>query len=223
MNSSYHPRKYRLIVFDWDGTLADSTAIIASSLQRACADLGLAVPNDRAARHVIGLGLADALRLVAPDLTPERHPELALRYRDHFLARDPEIPLFEGALELLQDLRAAGYALGIATGKTRRGLDRALGQQAIGHLFHHTRCADESPPKPDPDMLFCLAAAIGVDIQETLMIGDTSHDVLMARRAGAGIVAVSYGAHPAEELEAMADVPVVKSISELRDWLFSSA
>jgi len=213
------PRRFRLVVFDWDGTLADSTTIIATSIQRACEDLGLPVPDDRAARHVIGLGLADALRHVAPDLPTERYPELSLRYRDHYLARDPDIPLFGGAMELVRDLREAGYTLAIATGKSRRGLDRALDQQALREIFHHTRCADEGRPKPDPDMLLHLMQLARVDPSETLMIGDTTHDIELARNAGAAVIAVSYGAHALEDLALRDGVPVVHSITELRDWL----
>lgn len=213
------PRRFRLVVFDWDGTLADSTAIIAAAIQRACGDLGLVVPNERTARHVIGLGLADALRHVAPDLPVERYPELSLRYRDHYLARDPEIPLFEGAMELVRDLRDAGYMLGIATGKSRRGLDRALDQQRMREVFHHTRCADEGRPKPDPDMLLCLMQRAGVGAHETLMIGDTTHDIELGQNAGAAVIAVAYGAHAAEDLLLREGVPLVHSIAELRDWL----
>lgn len=213
------PRNYRLVVFDWDGTLADSTVIIASAIQRACGDLGLPVPDERAARHVIGLGLVDALRHVAPTLPEARYPELALRYRDHYLARDPEIPLFDGVAELLRDLRDAGYMLGIATGKSRRGLDRALEQQGLRHVFHHTRCADEGRPKPDPDMLHCLMDRARVTPAQTLMIGDTSHDVALARNAGAGVLAVSYGAHALDDLRLFEHVPIVHSLAELREWL----
>ena len=213
------PRRFRLVIFDWDGTLADSTTIIAQSLQRACADVGIAVPADRAALHVIGLGLSDALQQVAPDLPPERYPDLALRYRTHYLARDPDIPLFAGAIELLRDLRAAGYLLAVATGKTRKGLDRALAQQNAVELFHHTRCADEGQPKPHPDMLHRIMEHAGVTADETLMIGDTSHDVMLAQNAGVAAVAVSYGAHAADDLRERHHVPIVHSIPELREWL----
>lgn len=215
----YVPRRFRAIVFDWDGTLADSTAIIATALQRACGDLRIRVPDERAARHVIGLGLADALRHIAPDLAVDRHPELAARYREHFLARDPEIPLFAGARELLHALRGAGYRLGIATGKTRRGLDRALAQQGIAELFECTRCADEGRPKPDPEMLVCVMGRMGVAQRETLMIGDTSHDILMARNAGVPALAVGYGAHAVDDLMKLEGVPLVHSISQLGHWL----
>ncbi len=215
----FNPRRFRLIVFDWDGTLADSTTIIATSLQRACADLELPVPDDLAARHVIGLGLSDALRLVAPTLPAARYPELAMRYRDHFLARDPDIPLFDGAVELLGALKDAGYFLAIATGKTRRGLDRALQQHRLFDVFEHTRCADEGKPKPDPDMLLCLMDRVGVPASQTLMIGDTTHDIEMAQSAGAAAMAVAYGAHPIANFAPFQGVPVVASIPHLSRWV----
>ncbi len=212
-------RRYRLVVFDWDGTLVDSTTMIAECLQRACGDLGLEVPDDRAARHVIGLGLADALRMVVPALAPERYPELTNAYRDHFLRADATIPLFAGARDLLHDLRAAGYALGIATGKSRRGLERALRQHDLGAVFACTRCADEGKPKPHPDMLLHLMQAAQALPEQTVMIGDTTHDIQLARNASASAVAVSFGAHSIADLQAAGDVPVVHSIEELRAWL----
>src|SRR5262249_51369819 len=125
------PRRFRLLAFDWDGTLADSTAIIAAAIQEACADLGVMPPSDSAARHVIGLGLTDAIRHVAPSLAAADYVRLSERYRHHYLARDPEIPLFEGVFELLEALDAEGFLLAVATGKSRVGLDRALAQQKL--------------------------------------------------------------------------------------------
>jgi len=130
--AAYLPRRFRFVVFDWDGTLADSTTIIAEALQQACRDIGAAVPDDVNARYVIGLGLADALRHVAPDLPPGRQPELVARYRHHYIAREPAISLFAGVREMLAELGAAGIVLGVATGKSRAGLDHALAQ--MGHL-----------------------------------------------------------------------------------------
>ena len=212
-------RRYRLLVFDWDGTLADSTDVIAEALRGACADVGLAVPDPVAARYVIGLGLRDALAHVAPALPPERYPELSEHYRRRFLARDPDIPLFEGARELLDDLAEAGYLLAVATGKTRIGLDRAMAASGLARRFHATRCADEGRPKPHPDMLQHLMAALEVEASATLMIGDTTHDLELARAAGADAVAVSYGAHRAEGLGRLAPRTMVDSVAELRGWL----
>jgi phosphoglycolate phosphatase len=216
-------RRYRLIVFDWDGTLADSTEIIAEALRGACADVGLPMPEPAAARFVIGLGLRDALARVAPGLDPERYPELSLHYRRRFLARDPEIPLFEGARELLDDLARAGYLLAVATGKTRVGLDRAMAASGLAGRFHATRCADEGLPKPHPEMLLRLMDALAVDAASTLMIGDTTHDLELARGAGADAVAVAYGAHPPEGLARLAPRATVHSVAELRAWLAANA
>jgi phosphoglycolate phosphatase len=217
------PRRFRFLVFDWDGTLADSTAIIASSLQRACADVGEPVPCDTDARFVIGLGLADALRRVAPALPRERWSALAERYRHHYLSRDADIPLFAGARELLDDLHAAGFLLGVATGKSRVGLARALEQQAVAHRFVATRCADEGLPKPHADMLVHLIECVGVTPRETLMIGDTTHDLELARNAGAHALAVAYGAHAPDGLAALSPLATVHSIAELRAWLAANA
>jgi phosphoglycolate phosphatase len=212
-------RRFALIVFDWDGTLADSTGIIARCLQDACRDVGEPVPDDVAARFVIGLGLRDALNHVAPNLPVERYPELSARYRDHYLARDPDIPLFAGARELLDNLAAAGYLLAVATGKTRVGLDRALAAHALERRFHATRCADEGRPKPHPDMLLHLMGHLGVEPSRTLMIGDTTHDLAVARGARAHAVAVAYGAHELEGLAALRPLATVHSVPELGQWL----
>ncbi|HVN34377.1 MAG TPA: HAD-IIIA family hydrolase [Casimicrobiaceae bacterium] len=217
------PRRFPFIVFDWDGTLIDSTSIIADSLQQACRDLGEPVPSDVDARYVIGLGLSDALRHVAPGLPHDRHGELAARYRHHFLSRDAQTKLYPGARELLGELASAGFLLGVATGKSRAGLDRALAQQRLASLFVVTRCADEGFPKPHPDMLEQLMGRVGVAPQSTLMIGDTTHDIELARNAGASALAVAYGAHHADGLGALAPLATVHSIAELRAWLVVNA
>ncbi|MEO6927736.1 MAG: HAD-IA family hydrolase [Casimicrobiaceae bacterium] len=212
-------RRFRLIAFDWDGTLADSTSIIADAIRAACGDVGAEVPDPVAARYVIGLGLADALRHVAPSLPAARHADLAARYRHHYLARDGEIPLFDGAVELLRELDDAGYFLAVATGKSRKGLDRALAHHGLARRFHVTRTADEGRPKPYPDMLHYLMATTGVTGTQTLMIGDTTHDLDLARNAGAHSVAVNYGAHDAASLAAGLPLASIDSIAALRAWL----
>jgi phosphoglycolate phosphatase len=205
-------RRYDLIVFDWDGTLADSTGIIARSIREA-------VPDEMAARYVIGLGLADALRTVAPTLPIERHPELVAHYRKRYLAAEQDIPMFEGAVELLAELDRAGYFLGVATGKSRMGLDRVLTKNGLATRFHATRCADEGRPKPHPDMLLHVMDRLGVAPEATLMIGDTTHDLLLAKNAGVAAVAVTYGAHEREPLARLAPIGTVHSIAELAHWL----
>jgi phosphoglycolate phosphatase len=217
------PKRFRLIAFDWDGTLSDSTALIVASIQAACRDLGAAVPDDAVARHVIGLGPTEALNYVAPEVPSSLHSGLAARYREHFLARDAEIPLFEGAREMLVELEARGFLLAIATGKSRQGLARALSQNGVGKYFVATRCADEDWAKPHPAMLLHLMEVAGVAAHETLMIGDTTHDLELAYNAGAEALAVAYGAHPRAGLEQLKPLAVVESVADLRRWLAAYA
>lgn len=212
-------RRFRLLVFDWDGTLSDSTAIIADAIRCACRDLGEPVPDEATARFVIGLGLTDALRLVAPGLPPARHPELTVLYRRHYLAREDDIPLFAGAGALLSELDAAGYLLAVATGKSRMGLARVLARSGLARRFHATRCADEGHPKPHPDMLLHLMDRLAVAPEATLMIGDTTHDLELARNAGAPALAVAYGAHDVAGLARCEPLATVHSIAEMREWL----
>ena len=181
------------------------------------------MPTDLDARYVIGLGLGDALRLVAPGLAPERHSDLVARYRHHFIARDAHISLFDGAREMLAELDSAGFLLGIATGKSRAGLDRALAQQGVAGRFAVTRCADEGFPKPHPDMLVHLMDRVGIAPHETLMIGDTTHDLELARNAGASALAVAYGAHGADGLDRLAPLATLHSVEALRAWLRAHA
>ena len=217
------PRRFRLIVFDWDGTLADSTAPIAAAIRAACAAVGRPMPSERDARYVIGLGLADALAHVAPGLTADETRELAAHYRRHYLDREPTIPLFEGVSQLLADLDDGGFLLGVATGKTRAGLDRAIAKNGLAGRFHATRCADEGFPKPHPDMLLALMDRLGAEPRDTLMIGDTTHDLQMARNAGVDCLAVTYGAHPPAALGAFDPRACLHKVSEVASWLRANA
>jgi len=216
-------RRFDLIVFDWDGTLFDSTRLIARCIQAACADLGAAVPSDRDASFVIGLGLADALRHAAPDVPSERYGELAERYRHHYLSNQEEIVLFDGTLEMLLALKARNHWLGVATGKTRRGLDQALAGSPIAGLFDATRTADETRGKPDPLMLVELMRELGAASDRTLMVGDTTHDLQLAENAGCASVAVSFGAHEHDEFARHRPLHVAHSTSELARWLAAHA
>jgi phosphoglycolate phosphatase len=212
-------RSFDLIVFDWDGTLMDSAAAIVASLIAACADLGIKPPSEEQARHIIGLGLDDALRCALPDLEPRRYQELSKRYRVHYLAQDHELRLFAGAAQLVAGLCERGYALAIATGKSRVGLDRALAVSGIGALFRDSRCADECHSKPHPQMLEELMESAATTPRRTLMIGDTTHDLLMARNAGVAGIAVAYGAHQRAGLEAEKPLYCAASVDELESWL----
>jgi phosphoglycolate phosphatase len=212
-------RQFDLIVFDWDGTLMDSAAAIVHALQAAAVDIGVEPPSEARARHIIGLGLYEALQHAMPNLTPAHYAALSERYRYHYLARDHELVLFDGASALIDSLAAQGYMLAVATGKTRKGLDRAFAHSGLGALFHDSRCADECHSKPHPQMLFELMEAFAVEPGKTLMIGDTTHDLLMAKNAGTASLAVSYGAHPRAELVAVASEGCVDDVAALSSWL----
>ena len=212
-------RQFDLIAFDWDGTLFDSTALIARCIQAACADVGAAVPSDRDASFVIGMGLSEALRHAAPELPRERYPELANRYRHHYFAQQHEILMFDGALAMLAALKARQHRLAVATGKSRRGLDEALQSKQLQGLFDATRTADETTSKPHPQMLLELMSETGARPERTLMIGDTTHDLQLAANAGAASVGVSYGAHDPVEFEGFAPRHIAHSIADLHDWL----
>ena len=215
--------RYPLIVFDWDGTLLDSTGGIADCIQAAARDLHLPVPARETASHVIGLGLQASLRTAVPSLPEDQYREFAEAYRRHFLARQGSMALFPGVREMLQELHGAGHRLAVATGKSRRGLDHALESTALRRMFAASRCADETDPKPHPAMLLELMEQLRVAPAQALMIGDTSHDLEMARSAGVDAVAVAYGAHPGETLRALAPRACVADVAQLRTWLTANA
>lgn len=216
-------KRFDLLVFDWDGTLVDSAQHIVDSIQAAAHDLGLARPSQERARHIIGLGLVDAMVYLFPDLASAEYPRLAERYRHHYLAGDRGLALFSGALEGIHAFHAAGFVLAVATGKSRQGLDRALEAFRLTPFFRASRCADEGLSKPHPDMLHYLMSALGARPQRTLMIGDTTHDLQMAQNAGVAAVAVGYGAHTRASLEAQGPLACVMSFAELEQWITENA
>jgi phosphoglycolate phosphatase len=203
--------------------VVDSASHIAESVQNAAADLDLPIPSEREARHIIGLGLVDALSYLFPALAAERYPLLADRYRHHYLAGDHKVQLFAGVSAALMDMREAGFQLAVATGKARRGLERALQSTNLAAVFHASRCADEGHPKPHPDMLLYLIQSMRVERTRTLMIGDTTHDLLMARNAGVAALAAGYGAHPPETLIEHAPLACASSFAELAQWIHTHA
>jgi phosphoglycolate phosphatase len=217
------PKQFELLVFDWDGTLMDSASAIAASLQAACRDLDLPVPSEEQARYVIGLGLDDAMSHILPGLDPARYQEVRSRYRFHFMERDAGTALFPGAAETVTALHASGFLLAVATGKSRRGLDRALAATGLKSYFHATRCADEGHAKPHPGMLLGLMEELGVLGDRTLMIGDTTHDMEMAHAAGVSRLGVAYGAHGKQDLLGYEPVACVDDFESLRQWLMRHA
>ncbi len=217
------PRRFDLIVFDWDGTLFDSTALIVRCIQSACADIGVTVPSAERAAYVIGLGLRDALQHAVPGLPESRYPELGQRYRHHYMASQHALLLFDGTLAMLQALKRRNHWLAVATGKSRKGLDEALHDVRLLGVFDATRTADETAGKPNPLMLQQLMREFGADPARTLMIGDTSHDLQLAINAGTASVGVSFGAHQAEALSALAPLHVAHSTADLEAWLLQHA
>ena len=217
------PRQFDLICFDWDGTLFDSTAIIVRSIQQAVLDVGGAKPTDEAASYVIGMALMPALAHAAPDVPKEKYPLLGERYRHHYLATQHDISLFEGVLPMLADLKGRHHWLTVATGKSRRGLDDVLASRQLHGIFDGSRTADETAGKPDPRMLHELMREFGADPERTLMIGDTTHDLQMARNAGVASVGVSYGAHEPHDFGALGPRYIAHSVAGLDRWLAEHA
>lgn len=213
------PHSFTLLVFDWDGTIADSAHHIANAVQAAYRDMALPPPDDAAARYIIGLKLDMAFRTLSPSLSDDKIAQIVQRYLFHYLQSDSEIPLFSGMRELLDELNARGFWLAVATGKSRKGLDRMLRHHHLLHDFHATRTADESFSKPNPAMLYDLMDRLAVTPEQTLMIGDTTHDVLMAHNAKVAALAVTYGAHDVALLRDSAPQAMVDSVAELREWL----
>lgn len=209
-----------LVVFDWDGTLIDSTGIIARCIQAAAADLGLAVPPLERARHVIGLGLKDALAHAVPDLDASGAKAFSARFRHHFLAQEEHLELFDGARDLLDAIAGARIRMAVATGKTHAGLMRSMQATGLDGRFCATRCADQTEPKPHPAMLLELMREVGVAADRTLMVGDTTHDLAMALAAGVPAVALTHGAHGRMQLSAFEPLALLDTLHELRQWLF---
>lgn len=209
-------RQTRLVVFDWDGTLMDSTGQIVAAATGAIAQLGLPARPPEAILDIIGLGLRDSWQRLFPELGPESFTPFVEAYREHFFA--PELQssrLFEQAAHVVAELAGRGLLLAIATGKSRRGLDRDLEASGLLRFMAGSRTADETRSKPHPDMLLELMAELDVAPAATLMVGDTEWDLEMARRAGVAAVAVSYGAHAAGRLQPYAPLACIDAIDAL--------
>jgi phosphoglycolate phosphatase len=217
------PRRFDLIVFDWDGTLYDSTKLIARCIQSAVVDVGGVMPSERDAAWVIGLGLAEALARAAPDVPREKYAELGARYRYHYLQHQDDVMLFDGVLPMLDALKARGHLLAVATGKSRRGLNEALAGAPMRHRFDGSRTADETHGKPHPRMLLELMEELVVPPERTLMIGDTTHDLQLAINAGCASAGVSYGAHEPDSFAPLNPLHVAHSVGDLSGWLLDNA
>lgn len=212
-------KHYSAVIFDWDGTLMDSTYSIVESIQLASADVGLPVPSAMQASWVIGMSLQSALYKAVPELTEQLMPTFLERYQHHFFQRDTSIKMFEGAVPMLDILRQRTIPISVATGKSRAGLDRVLHAVDLTHYFNTTRCADETQGKPDPQMLHEILWELDLQPENVLMVGDTTHDVYMAHNAGVDSLAVTYGAHDIATLQQSSPTEIVHSVAEMQEWI----
>ncbi|MCC2657702.1 MAG: family hydrolase [Panacagrimonas sp.] len=219
--------RYDLLIFDWDGTLADSEGPIVRSMQAAIADLGLPPRSDRAIAELIGLGLTDGMQTLYPELDTEELIRLLMSYRASFVGKpgDPvaaarEAPLFNGAEQALAELACGGYVLAVATGKPRPGLERSLKHHAtLRPLFAATRTADETANKPDPLMLRELLDELRVPVERALMVGDTEYDAAMARAIGMPMIGVTCGVHAPERIRSAGAMALIETVASLPHWL----
>lgn len=213
-------RPYQLLVFDWDGTLIDSIDRIVASLQIAGETICGVRVSESAARNVIGLGLREAIEQLHPGLGDAGINAVCDTYRQNFLFQNEnEAPLFDGVVDMLDDLRSRGYTLAIATGKSRPGLNHSLDAHKLSHYFSATRCAGENRSKPHPEMLLGILNDVGTRAEHALMIGDSEHDLLMAKNAGVSAIAVTHGVHKADVLLTHRPLACFDEITELSDFL----
>ena len=217
--------RYQLVIFDWDGTLVDSEARIVACMQAAARDVGCPALSRDSIRDIIGLGLPEAIARLYPWLGSNQAEALRQRYSGHFVSAD-QVPtaFFPGVETGIARLRGAEQLkLAVATGKSRRGLDRALASTGSRDWFHASRTADETCSKPDPRMLQELLAELGVEPGAALMVGDTEYDMQMARTLGMDRLAVTYGVHSRERLAACEPIHTATCFAEVIDWLHADA
>jgi phosphoglycolate phosphatase len=213
------PKKFDLIVWDWDGTMANSTAMITHALVQAAEQVGLPKLDPSKAKGIIGLGLRESIQELFGDLAPEQAQRLATQYSANYYSAESNIPLYEGAYETIVTLHKRGYKLAVATGKGRRGLNLALEHCGLAKYFHGTRTVDECFSKPHPQMLDELMDDFVVLPERTLMIGDTSYDLQMAKNAGVSSVGVTFGAQTQAQLVQYHPLQIFNQFSELKNWL----
>lgn len=206
-------------IFDWDGTISDSAAKIVGCMQVAAAEVQLEVLSDDAIRNIIGLGLPEAIAALYPEESLAAREALKDAYANQFVQKDVKpSPFFPGVMDTLQALKARGHILAVATGKSRRGLDRVLANLQLEDFFHSTRCADETASKPHPQMLNELLEEFSFSAEQAVMIGDTEYDMDMARAIGMPRIAVSYGAHHIDRLKPFDPVMCVDHFEHILQW-----
>lgn len=205
-----------LIILDWDGTLLDSAGKIIRCMQQAAEDLTLPTLSDAEVKQIIGLGLPEAIAELYPQASALQHEQFRERYVAHFLEQDKQpCVFFPTVLETLQTLKEAGYYLAVATGKSRRGLNRVLANLAMENFFHASRCADETRSKPHPAMLHELLQEFDLPSEQAVMVGDTTYDLQMARDANMPYVGVHYGVHDVASLQALQPLAMLEQFADL--------
>jgi len=217
-------KQYPLLVFDWDGTLVDSIKRIVTSLQFASKQTLAVTVSESQAKDVIGLGLSEAIAKLHPELDEQLHfdelNKVADVYRQHYLYENTvAAPLFAGVNELLDSLRDDGYTLAISTGKSRIGLEQSINQHQLADYFATTRCAGENKSKPHPEMLHEILNELNFSAAQSLMIGDSTHDLKMAKNANMQCIGVTHGVHDAATLEKHKPLACLTNITELSDYL----
>jgi len=211
--------KYKLFVFDWDGTLMDSESKIISCMNLAIDDMNFEPRTDDQIRNIIGLGFKEALTVLYPEKS-SLYDEFVEQYRVYFLSDDSEeSPLFSHVEKLLELLNSHSYFLAVATGKGRRGLDKVLKESQLEQYFHVTRCADETFSKPNPQMLNEIMDFVGVEANETIMIGDTEYDLNMALNAGCDSIGIAHGTHDESRLKECKPIEIFQDIKEMYRWV----
>lgn len=218
MNNLNNP--YSLIVFDWDGTLIDSIEQITHSLQAASKIVCGEDITEEAARNVIGLGLQEAVERLHPDKPQTLTKKMADIYRHHY-TNENKVParLFDGVTDMLGELKNTGFTLAIATGKSRTGLEHSLTEHPVSHYFTTTRCAGENQSKPHPEMLLGILNDTQTDARHALMIGDSEHDLMMAKNASVDAIAVTHGVHTADRLMKHKPLLCLDRIADLSNFL----
>ena len=212
--------KYSLLVFDWDGTLIDSKAQIVNCMQATILSLQLDPRSDVQICNIIGLGLEEAIRSLYPKVASKVISQTAQKYREHYLTKDKTpSPLFDGTTEVLNSLRESGFDLAIATGKSRRGLDKGLIDTGLKGYFPITRCADETRSKPHPQMLEEILVDHNTEASNALMIGDSEYDLQLANNTKVDSLAVSYGVHGLMRLLKQDPMGFIDDINQLPQWL----
>ncbi|OIR04517.1 pyrophosphatase PpaX [mine drainage metagenome] len=213
------PNQFDLIVWDWDGTIADSTGMIANAVRTAAETVGLPAITMQAASSIIGLGLQEAINTLYRDISVDQAQALAAQYRTNYYAGANDIPLFSGAVDTIIALNKQGFKLAVATGKGRRGLNLSLENSGLKQYFHETRTVDECFSKPNPQMLYEIMGRLDVRPERTLMIGDTSYDLQMAKNAGTSSVGVTFGAQLPDQWQHLNPIQQFNDFSSLGRWL----